>query len=849
MGLKWGDLLDGILQQVNKGYTVAQSKIKNTVDTSGISAATKKIEDLANMAIKLSDSSRKADIKLADAERTLGKLPKDTKAFADQLKIVTVLENRRKNLIEKLEQTEEQLQEETEIRILEEEKLNNALNKTANTNRRLSASFDEVEQSYQSSLKRLVEEGKNTEDAMDALKFDKIISNINAGLFNSRTEDLLNKGGEKIGAIVSETLSTVLPGPLADIIASAVIGAFNQALELNSALIGLERNMGGLIQASDLGFDSFGNSAKGMSSLASQAIAANVSVEQFGSAIKSLGPQFGQTIGMSVALGHSQRDLAKFGIEAARQQKLYGAEIGASVAKLTQNFGMSIGQATDMMAEGAKAAKVLGLNVGEFTKNFEQVVDLVGEVYFKSTEAMQQMATIATQLGTSVSAIANAVPKMQGINDLFKEQQKLASLGMSTTASAIGKIYALQKQGRSDEAARVALAAQAKDLAAQGLTSDTGNVTQQGIATLQAAGLGKEQIEALQKMSQQAVRTGLSFEQLGGQVKLTKEQEKKLQKDEANNVTVQEQANQMLASLKQSLIDPIAEIIGPLLKSFMNALQPVVKTLGSAVRIIFDTLDPIVGLVTETFNQISLAFQDVWNPISNLFKSFGDTFGSFMNTLKKLGSFIVQVVMIPFRAVAKIVGGVVSVFAKIWQVIATKLTPIFDKLSDLFEGGGTMIEDALGLIDDAFGWLADLIGGAVGFVIDGLIEGFKFLWDMVGDVIDILKEVLQPFVWLKDIIKDVIDWFDNLLGSSDNGEGMTPVDLRTGFSGEATTEIPNVPIAQAAIDFGSNNQAEEAKRLDKEQNQIFKNNTPVNITTNVKTDGLFSNEQQIKSPN
>lgn len=853
MALKWNDLLDSIIGDLSKGYKASIQK--NAAPKLDLSETTQAFKAAKVEAEKLKKATIEVSSKYRDTRKKIDELKDALKA--SNLTAETEKKLRFSLTVQRLKEralTEEQLKLEdqsadTQKRLTSETKaLDDALNKTGNSIRKMNGSFEDVENSYKASLKSLIESGQDTEQALDAIKFEKLIGNLNAGLFNSKTDDLLKKGGEMLGSAVGEGLSKTL-GPIGMVVGKAFEVAFNQALELNTALTNLQRSMGGVVSASQLGFDALGNSSKGMSSLASQAIAANVSVDQFGDAIKSLGPTFGQTIGMTADLGKSQKDLAKFGIAAAQAQKLYGANIGPSVAKLSQNFGKSIGEATDVMMKGAEAAKSLGLNVGEFAKNFEAVADMVGEVYFRSTEAMQQMAMIATQLGTSVAAIAGAIPKMKGINDLFKQQQNMAALGMSSTAASLGKIYALQKQGRSDEAAKLALSSQAKDLVKQGLVDDKGGISQQGIATAEAAGMGKEQIEALQKMALQAQRTGLSFDQLGGQVQLTKQQQKTLDKDMQNSMSLNEQAAQIVGGLKQSLVDPIAELIGPLMKSLMNAIQPLAKALGSAVRIVLDIFDPLVGGVTEIFNQISLAYQDVWNPIANLFKGVGDTFGGFMNVLKSIGKFITAVLFIPFRILGKIIGGVISVFAKIWQVIAEKLSPIFDKLSGLFEGGGTMIEDALGLITDAFGWLANLIGGAVGFVLDGLVGALSGLWDGVILVIDILKNVLEPFTWLKDIIKDVVDWFNNLIGS-DDGEALTPVDLRTaGFSGAAEAVTPNVPIASAAIDFGKNDQAAEAKRLEKEANMQFTNTAPVNVTTNVKTDGLFNNAQQIKSPN
>ena len=195
-----------------------------------------------------------------------------------------------------------------------------------------------------------------------------------------------------------------------------------------------------------------GNSAEGFKSLKTAAVEANISVEEFGSAMKSL-VSAGFQEGILGAIKPATEELQAFGIQSARMQKMYNADLGPAVAKFMNDFGMRMGDAANFVGNAADKAQSLGLNVQGFMENLTAVANLAGEVYFKSREEMQKMATIASQLGVSVNTLASGLVKMTNMNDLFSQQQKAASLGLSSLSKNLGQIYALQKTGKGGEAA------------------------------------------------------------------------------------------------------------------------------------------------------------------------------------------------------------------------------------------------------------------------------------------------------------------------------------------------------------------------------------------------------------
>lgn len=726
-------------------------------------------------------------------------------------------------------------------------------------------------------------------DEVAKLKLTRLKDEVK-GLSELSNSDFSSKVIDQVGNIATTFAESF--GPIGAIIGAAVGAALGQVTELNEALIDLQRATGGMATASRLGFDALGNSTKGMQSLATQAAAANISVQQFGSSLTDLfsgSLKAGQVAGLADDLSKSTEGLKNYAIEAARIEKLYGAKIGPAVSNLMSNFGLGIKDSTKLVREGADTARSLGLNVQAFTDNLTQATDLAGEFYFKTAEQMTKLAGLATQLGTSVNAIAGGVVKMNGITDLFNKQQQTAALGLSSFSKNLSKAYALQAQGKGAEAAQVQLQSLAKDLIRNGLTDKSGQVTQQGIATASAAGASQEQIQALQKMARNATKAGLALDQAFDPSKLTTAEKRRLEAAEQENQTIAETFGNMWGEIKGALLDPLAQILGPVIKGLANVLKPIVGIFTAFIGIIEDIGLVILTPFMEIFNQITKVLSDIFTPLQNLFNTLRTALAPVINMFKGLGIFIAKFIMVPFRIVGRVLGGIFDVISRVIKVIGEKLAPIFEWLSGLFSGGGEAIDGMLDTITDAFGWLADLVGGVIGTAFDvlaGIIggvatalgwlwDGLVGLWDIIdeylitpiadflGPAFDALGEaidyLLTPFKWLWEQLKTFGDWLAKWFGDDEEGGGtseLTPEDWKKVLGTEdlTTPKGPNVetPNANGVADA---QQAVYAKGSETQKanedaiNKVFNGGggqKQSGSTININVDPTFGNKQIVK---
>lgn len=732
--------------------------------------------------------------------------------------------------------------------------------------------------------------GESLANEVSKLKFTRLKNEVK-GLSELSNVDFAGKVIDGIGKVTTELLESF--GPIGAIIGQGVQAALQQVVQLNDALINLQRATGGMATAARLGFDEFGNSKSSMQSLATSAAKANISVEQFNGSLQDLfsgALKGGQIAGLKDDLAKSADGLRTYAIEAARIEKLYGAKIGPAVSNLMSNFGMGVKESTKLVKDGADTAKQLGLNVQAFTENLTQATDLAGEFYFKTADQMTKLAGLATQLGTSVNAIAGGVVKMNGITDLFNKQQQSAALGLSTFSKNLSKAYALQAQGKGADAAKVQLQSLAKDLTRNGLTDKEGQVTQQGIATATAAGASQEQIQALQKMARNATKAGLALDQAFDPASLTQAQKRRLEATEAENATIQEVFGNMWGELKGAFLDPLAQVLGPVIKNVAGVLQPLVGIITGVVGIFEDLSLVVLAPFMEISNQLSKTLQDIFKPIKNAVDTLRTALAPVINALKGFAGFVVKFIMMPFRIVGRIIGGIIDVIARVIKVIGDKLTPIFEWVSDLFGEGGGALDSFLDAITDVFGWLADLVGGALGIAFDilgGIIKGvvgaFKWLWDglkMLWNVIDeylitpisdmlapvfetlgeVLDALLAPFQWLWEQLKAFGDWLAKWFGDSEDGGGtsdLTPEDWKKvlGTEDAANPKGPDTtaPSAQGVAD------AQQAVYAKGDELQA-KNEAAINSTfggggasgggskstTVINVDPTFGNKQTIK---
>lgn len=902
MALKFGSLFDGLGAGFESALDGVAKRFASKVDASGFEEASGAMSDTAKAAAA-------AAAQIVNLENQLTRTTVGTAEYIRIEKELNSVKEQAKTLSEQQKDHEQNLNEERQKTIDSLGKEINTRSRHQNTLSNIQAQFEKDQTELFNSFRAGSDDVNQLKKDLAKLELKTLGKNLGAQLSSGDVQGTMNAAGNFAANTFQNALTKVLPpgmSQVAEFITDRLIDAFSQVMELNKELVNLERSTGGVVSAAKLGYDAMGNSAEGFKSLKTAAVEANISVEEFSGAMKSL-VSAGFQEGIIGAIKPATDELQAFGVQSARMQKMYSAELGPAVAKFMNDFGMRMGDAANFVGNAADKAQSLGLNVQGFIENLTAVANLAGEVYFKSREEMQKMATIASQLGVSVNTLASGLVKMTNMNDLFSQQQKAASLGLSSLSKNLGQVYALQKTGRGGEAAKLQVTSIAQDLAKQGLINKEGQVSQQGIETLSAAGLDKEAIAGIQKMAREAQQSGIALSKLGDTSKLTKEEQERLNAVQRANMTIGEQGNQILGSLKQAFIDPLAAIIGPVLKGLMNAIQPIAKAIGSVVKFIYDGLSPIVGYVMTIFDEVSKMFQDIWEPIASLFANVGSVGGGFFQTLKDISSFIAKVFMVPFRILSKIIGGVISVFAKLWGVVAEKLGPIFESVSSVFKDGMAWIEDSLGWITDAFGFVGDLLGNILGGIIDGvifvfkglgtvlgwvvdgftwlidgiswlidnsiqpLIDGFTWLWEVLDEYIispiteflspafeflgEVIDDLTAPFKWLWEQLESFGNWLADWFGSDDEETSKQAQGVMTDWGqllGDVLeTTTPSIPNAGNIVSFTPSSTSSDNAISERLMNQAFtppgESKKTTNVVVNNTVSGIVSSEQSIKA--
>jgi phage-related protein len=875
MALKFGSLFNdvfaGFKQQMGSVGSEMGKYADNfndkfrDVDISGITAAESALATI-------NEASKKTAQEIKDLNDELLGLTKNTPAHIDKLKQLAATNKIAEGLAEQEAKAKSLLEDQNKM-LIESEK--ERVTSTVKAHK----SIDDANSHYLKQLTELQVMAK-----ANAWSVDELNEEMNKAKFNMWGEKFaagIDNAGNAAKAISTEFTSGVgkfisnkLPPQLkfiADIIVNSLSSAIKQITELNDKLINLQRASGGLINPMNMGYDAFGNAKNGMDSLATTTLKANISVEQFSQAMQSLySDGFGQTLGMVQNLKNIQGELQNFGVEAGRMKKLFNADIGPAVRNLSKNWGVSIKDATKLTAEGAAKVQLLGLSVSDYAKNLADVTSLVGEVYFKTNEEMQKMAILASQLGVNVNALAKGMFKMKGINELFQQQQKAAALGMNTTAKALAQVYALRSQGKAGEAAKLEAASIAQDMVKQGLTDDKGQISQQGLATLDAAGIDKAQIEGIQQLARQAQRTGIALDKLGDTSKLTAKEQLILARDQKANMKVGEQWDIIVGSLKQTLVDPIAKIFGPVLKTLLNVLQPVIAIITDIASTLIDMLSPAIALLTTAFDQVGSVITDIVDPISRHFKTMREQIAKVTGALSSISTFITKFVALPFRIVSKIIGGLITVVSRVITTIAEKLAPTFEWLTELFDGGGTFFQDVLDAVDLAFGWLADGVGWAVGALFDALVgvlkivvNVFKLLWKGISWIGELIMNFISPALsFFGNIIEDIIGWFKKLangikeffswlMPEEETGAESAPA-IATDYWNQAlgsyqeqsAPALPKVEVNSPMDVSGSTSRDAELNAKLRSQATNFSPN--LNTVTNVQVSGVVSSSQSVK---
>jgi hypothetical protein len=362
-----------------------------------------------------------------------------------------------------------------------------------------------------------------------------------------------------------------------------VTEAVGQITDLNDQMIGLERATGGVITANKIQMTVYGTMTDSWKSLKTAAIAANISVEQITDSLKEFSNMEGG-FGLVNARGMSnnkdtQNQMQSFGIESARIKKLYNTDIIPAVQGMFKNWGVSIQDGSEAMVDGVRQMRLEGLSPEIWTKNMEKLVQLSGKLTFANgAKGMKNIATMATKLGVSVDAIVDGFSQMKGFTDVFERQAEMSALGMNEYGKNLGKIYALRKQGKHDEASSLEIQSVAGDLKSKGLANfETGEISGQGIEFMDAMGMTQEQIQAMQKATQLASQ---KMKQLGWSLndalkpldKLTDSQRKQAEQIESNNKTLKEGIEQFKAGMKDQLISRLAAGLMPIVEMISSGM-------------------------------------------------------------------------------------------------------------------------------------------------------------------------------------------------------------------------------------------------------------------------------------
>lgn len=808
MALKFGSLFDGLGAGFESALDGVAKRFASKVDASGFEEASGAIDDTAKAAAA-------AAAQIVNLENQLTRTTAGTAEYIRIEKELNSVKEQAKTLSEQQKDHEQNLNEERQKTIDSLGKEINTRSRHQNTLSNIQAQFEKDQTELFNSFRAGSDDVNQLKKDLAKLELKTLGKNLGAQLSSGDVQGTMNAAGNFAANTFQNALTKVLPpgmSQVAGFITDRLIDAFSQVMELNKELVNLERSTGGVVSAAKLGYDAMGNSAEGFKSLKTAAVEANISVEEFSGAMKSL-VSAGFQEGIIGAIKPATDELQAFGVQSARMQKMYSAELGPAVAKFMNDFGMRMGDAANFVGNAADKAQSLGLNVQGFIENLTAVANLAGEVYFKSREEMQKMATIASQLGVSVNTLASGLVKMTNMNDLFSQQQKAASLGLSSLSKNLGQVYALQKTGRGGEAAKLQVTSIAQDLAKQGLINKEGQVSQQGIETLSAAGLDKEAIAGIQKMAREAQQSGIALSKLGDTSKLTKEEQERLNAVQRANMTIGERMNVAWQGFLQKFIDPIANVLGPVIDIAVSAFEGIMSFFSSV-------LSPIGEALSDFGKNVSA----LWNKVKPAFELIGDG-------LSWIGDIIGTVLAVPLKILGTVLGWVVDGFT--W----------------LIDGISWLIDNSIQPLIDGFTWLWEVLDE---YIISPITEFLSPAFEFLGEVID---DLTAPFKWLWEQLESFGNWLADWFGSDDEETSKQAQGVMTDWGqllGDVLeTTTPSIPNAGNIVSFTPSSTSSDNAISERLMNQAFtppgESKKTTNVVVNNTVSGIVSSEQSIKA--
>lgn len=485
------------------------------------------------------------------------------------------------------------------------------------------------------------------------------------------------------------------------------IGAIHQIVALNDDLIKLQRQTGGALNANRLGFDTYGNNKVGGQSLATQAAYNNISTDEVFQGLQGFAE--GQVMGLADDLNNSGKALQDFGVQQGRLIKLYGvsSQAIANVTKnMTQLYGIGIKDLNKSLLHGTDTARKAGVSVNQFFENLSQVSNLVSSIYIKGgAEGLEKLSLTLTKLGISAGTAQKQLDDYKELTDIFEKTNQAVALGLTNYSNNVSKIFARGQLGDVNGALQLKLASLAKDIQTQGLFDGNG-IQNVGLRQLNAAGLNEEEKKSVLKLLQQNKNLGLSFEKLSGEVKMTADEQKELRKEEFKNMTIQEKLMQSWSIFKANFLDPIGQIIGPMLDITLSIVNTLFKTLGFLLKpvvALFSLLGKVLEPVADAFSWIGGLVDDV----SKTSKSFGI-----------LGDVVTGLIQ---AFVALKLASWAAAKAQNMQSISSSFSGLFNKIPGMGKAGGFLSK--IPFLGKLFGKGApSIVGAGTGFNMSPLVN-------------------------------------------------------------------------------------------------------------------------------
>lgn len=461
------------------------------------------------------------------------------------------------------------------------------------------------------------------------------------------------------------------------VIGELVAASLEQMQGLRNRLVDFNRSMSLGFSNKMIGMDLYGNSANG--SLRTMTATNNVSEESFLQSFSGIAK--GNAMGNTNKFDEQQAQMQRFGVAAAQLSKFYGVEMGTVnniTSNLVYNFGAKIKDLNEVFKHGKETAAAAGVSVKEYFKNLEEASSQVGRHYIAGgIEGLEKLSAYATKTNQSVNAILNMSDKFKDYTTLYTQQNLAAAHGMTETAANTNKVWSYRRMGRTQEMDQLYKGSLAKDLINNGLVDKKNNIDQSGTLMLQNMNLSPEDIQAVQKMIKLQKEVGVSLEQYLDKENQSIEVRRKIAKFEEQNVKTGEKLSMLWAKIKGAILDPIAQVLAPIVDGTINALSLLTSIVGPIIKALMWPL--------KQFGQFLGWVGDKLEDFYYFIKPAVDGVGKFGDKLKELWA-STNPLIVAFKYIAKTIAAVAGGMMAWWAV--QKMRSGIGAVGNLFGGGG-----------------------------------------------------------------------------------------------------------------------------------------------------------------